>query len=93
MGQKIKIDLGHGIKLVADADCVDQDFREIYVYLEKNGVIWQDLAVVGEQYYIPAHSNSIEHVNGEYYVKVWANHLSEDITDEFTIKLFDASSV
>ena len=89
---KVFIDLGDGLKLVAETS-TDPQFKEIYVYLANNeGVIIQDLAIVGEQYAYEESNNCLSEVlplHGKYSVKVYADETTDDWTVDHGIKLYD----
>lgn len=91
---KIEIDLGNGVSLCAESG-ESTGYNEFYVYIKKDGVVWQDLAIIGEQWcydMVRCHgrlTSTKVRQRGEYYVKVYANELSEDYTDEFTIKQYE----
>lgn len=82
--KRIEIDLGNGVMLCAEESAV---YNEIYVFIEKDGCVWQDLVIAGEQYCYENHE--IVRQRGEYFVKVYANEQTEDYTDEFTIKQYE----
>lgn len=86
--QRIEIPLGGDRKLVAEEN-IDHDYKEIFVFLEKDGVAWQDLAIIGEQYRY-RHSEKdgsdvVVPVNGEYTVKVYSDSENEDYTHVFDV--------
>ena len=79
---KIKIDLGDNRYLVAEAN-PEPDYREIFVYLEKDGVVHQDLAIVGQEY---EYTNDGTKFYDAFSIKVYADHENEDFTDDFTVE-------
>lgn len=81
---RIEIDLGSGYKLVVDKSEVEA-FRDVYVGVEKDGELWQDLAWIGQNCYCDA-MDSIYQIEDEFFVKVFADENREEWTDEFIIK-------
>lgn len=65
-----KINLGDKTCLVVDKT---PDYDEFCVCIEKDGVIWQDLAIVRKE-------------KKDYEVLVYADENNEDYTHKFTIK-------
>ena len=86
---KVTVPLKSGSKLIAEANC-DPDYKEIFVYLEKDNSVWQDLAIVGEQYEYSDESESAVPLPGQYSIKVYADKDSEDWTDEFKVAEYKA---
>lgn len=84
--KRIELDLGGGFKLVVDPS-VAPEFREVYVGIEKDGELWQDLAWIGQNCYGDARGN-IHLIPNEFFVKVFANENREEWTDEFIIKKY-----
>ena len=79
-----EIVLNDGNKLVAEANEAD-GYKEICVYLsDYNENIFQDLAVIGQQY-IVGDKNGVEGIPHKYSVKVYGNPNDEDFTNEFLI--------
>jgi hypothetical protein len=78
---KIAIPLGDGFSLVAEKN-MDPDYKEIFLYLrnDKDGIAFQDLAIIGEQY--TYEDESVKPLHGRYSVKVYADPDNEDWTDE-----------
>lgn len=85
MEKYFEIDLGNGTKLCADGS--DDPYKEIYVYLKKDGMVWQDLAIVSEAYdYVTkdgVYQNEPRH--GKYNVYVYGDCEYEDYTNKFEI--------
>lgn len=81
---RIEIDLGSGYKLVVDKSEVEA-FRDVYVGVEKDGELWQDLAWIGQNCYCDDR-DSIYQIEDEFFVKVFADENREEWTDEFIIK-------
>ena len=81
---RIECNLGGGFTLVVDQS-VAPEFREVYVSVEKDGELWQDLAWIGQNCYCDARDN-IHHIPNEFFVKVFANENREEWTDDFLIK-------
>ena len=83
---KIKIDLGFAV-LVAEKG-IDNNYREIYLGLEdKNGVWFQDIAIVGQQYHYDEELNVVNDRGID--VKIYADSNNEDFTDEFGINIYE----
>ena len=74
--QRIEIPMTSGKTLVAEKN-VDPDYKEIFVFLEDEGVVVQDLAIVGEEYVYDEGLNTISKPKG-YYVKVYSGQLPTD---------------
>lgn len=84
---KIVIDLGDGLQLVAEKS-FDPDFpREISIYLTKEGRWIQDLALVGQNYKIDRKNYTADY-SDQFSVKVWGVEYSEDFTEDFLIPLY-----
>lgn len=66
------------------AEPTAEPYKEIAVYIEKNGQVWQDLAIVGEKYHYEG--GSVVNENGNYTVHVYADANSEDYTNTFSIE-------
>lgn len=78
------IALDDGWKLIAEKN-PDKDYREIFVYLkDPNNAIWQDLAIVSENYTYDDEGNT-KPINGSYSVKVYTDPETEDWTTDFNI--------
>ena len=80
---KIEIVIDEHMKLVAWKDTVS-DYNEISVYLEKDGYIYQDLALVRQKY--EYNDEAIKNVPGKYEVIVWANCDDEDYTNKYEVE-------
>ena len=90
---RIEINLGGGLKLVAERNPDSNFDREIFIGLEHNGGWMQDLALVrpeytwegeeGNEYGNPKWRNDL------FEVLVWADRNKEDWTDSFTIKKYE----
>ena len=79
---KIVIPLDNGYELVAERNS-DTDYKEIFVFLRKDGVATQDLAIIAEQYsYDEAR---VVPIHGAYSVKVYSEPDNEDFTYDFGI--------
>lgn len=86
---RIVIDLGF-CKLIAEKG-TDNNYNEIYVGVEKNGVRVQDLAIVREKYHHKDNPNSgIPTVVNEdkFEVLVYADKDNEDYTNKFIIEQY-----
>lgn len=91
---KIKIPVGNGAYLVAEAGCSDFP-REIYIGLVNDNDMWlQDLAIVRQTYNLPSSDDeNIRYVDGEYQVLVFADKDNEDYTHKFDISEAEYSSL
>ena len=79
-----EIDMPNGARLVAEANT--DDYKEIFVGLtDINGNWMQDLVIIGEKYKYNE-AGEKESIPGVYTVKVYADEMREDYTDEFEIK-------
>lgn len=85
--EKISIPLGDGFSLVAEKS-FDPDYKEIFVYIrdDKDGLVHQDLVVIGEEYKYG--DEGIVPVHGQYSVKVYTDEYSEDWQAEHKISLY-----
>ncbi|MBQ6148517.1 MAG: hypothetical protein IJI83_03110 [Oscillospiraceae bacterium] len=79
----LEVQVDEDTKIVAESD-VALGFNEIAVYLLKNGVVWQDLAIV-RQAYVYGDNDEIIHKPGQYEVLVYGNPDDEDFTNRFLI--------
>lgn len=79
---KISVPLGDGYTLEASRN-PDDDYKEIFVYLKKDSLVTQDLAIISERYgYDEEHGNVVP-IHGIYDVKVYADPMDENYTDQF----------
>ena len=69
-----EIDFGE-TKLVASLNC-DDGYKEVCVYLEKDGCVYQDIAVIGIE----------GEYKGEIICRVYSDENDEDYTHSFSIK-------
>lgn len=83
---RIEFDWGGGLKLVVEWS--KEPLREIYVSLEKDGDLCQDLVWVGQNCYCDARDN-IHHIPNEFFVKVFADENREEWTEEYIIKKYE----
>ena len=90
---RIEINLGGGLKLVAERNSDSSYDREIFIGLENNGVWSQDLALVRPEYtYAKDEHNeygSILWRNDLFEVLVWGNPNNEDWTNSFQIGKYE----
>ena len=79
---KIFIPLGERKAIVAETNWWDPDYsKEMYVYLEKDGSCYQDLAVIRQSYkYDDEHEGPV-YMDKQYTVLVYADENSSDYTD------------
>ena len=82
--EKIKISLGNNTYLIAEKYPEESSIRELSIYIEKNGVVHQDIAVIRECY--DYDDEGIINEAGQYEVLVWADEQSEDYTHKIKIK-------
>lgn len=84
--EKIKIDLGFAT-LVAERG-IDKTYNEIFIRLEdKNGVWYQDLAVVRQMYHYDKDLNVIQDKGIE--ALIYSNAEDEDYTHKFDIGIYE----
>ena len=88
---KIAIPLDSGYELVAEANA-DSDYKEIFLYLRKDGMATQDLAIVGEQYTYDDDSN-VKPIHGAYSVKVYSDPGDENYKCDFGIGRWEEEEV
>ena len=79
----ISIQLDNNLTLVADT-IPTSPYKEIYVYLKREGVIEQDLAMIRESYVYDEEDNVVR-IPNKYEVFVYGDHMSEDYTHHFSI--------
>ena len=72
---------------------LDNDFAEFMVFIKKNDGFIQDLARIGQEISYNESLGDLEKIPCEYYVKVYADEMQEDYTDEFTIKEYKEPDV
>lgn len=88
MKQKIVIELRNGLKLIA-AQSNDPNYKnEIAIGVMKNGVWYQDLAIVRSRYKTDA-IGTTRYAENEFEVLVYADKNDEDYTDSFPIDLYE----
>ena len=80
---KIEIQLDEHTKLVAWKDTVS-NLNEISVYIEKDGYIHQDLALIRQKFKY-TEDDDVENIPGKYEALVWSNASQEDYTHKFEI--------
>ena len=83
--EKVVIPLDKDRSLVAVKNS-DPEYKEIIVFLQKEGSVYQDLAVVRERYCFSKDSVNPIPVKGEYEVLVYADPQSEDYTERFQVR-------
>ena len=89
MNNRIEIKLNEHLALVAEIN-PDDNYKEIFVGVEKDGRWCQDLVIVGEGYHYDGDLNTVP--NDNYRVLVYGNAKQEDCTDVFTIKKYEEGS-
>lgn len=80
MNDKIRIDLGFAT-LVAE-DCTNEPYRQVAIYLEREGYSPQDVVLVGVE-----PETGEESTSKEISVLVWSDCNDEDYTDKFEVGL------
>ena len=84
---KIKIDLANGYQLVAERSTDPAFPNEIYVGItDGNGVWWQDIAIV-RQDYLEGNDGSV-YMEDNFEVLVYADKDNEDYTHHFSVGLY-----
>ena len=83
--QSMFINIDNETKLYVEKN-TDNDFAEFMVFIKKNDGSIQDLARVGQDIIYDEKIGDIVKVPNEYYVKVYADEIQEDYTDEFIVK-------
>lgn len=58
-------------------------YKELSVYIEKDGIVWQDLAVIREKYHYEKDDVIAE--EGKYEIFAYTDELSEDYTHRFEV--------
>lgn len=81
MENKIRINLDNNLELVAELYNYDGDHPEIIVYIEKDGIIHQDVCLVRQN----------ENVTDEVWTEciVWTDPYEEDYTHKFQIGIYE----
>lgn len=86
--EPIRISLGNGFVLAVDCG-VDSSYpNEVYIGLMKDGVWWQDLAIVRQPYSYRADGKIVFDPAG-CEVLVYADKDNEDFTDEFYVGIHE----
>lgn len=91
MSQKIEIEIGGGLKLVAEVN-PDPDYeREIFIGITDENDVWlQDLAIVRNAYMYedtPSGDWAVKWYEGLFDVCVFGNERSEDYTEDYRIPM------
>ena len=93
MDDAIRIKLRDGEYLVVEPGIYEDGFKEVYIGIErplcKDGLEWQDLAIVQEDYHFADETLEVIPNHGVYNVMVFADENSDDCTDKFIIRQFD----
>ena len=81
MAEEIRVKLNDNTNLAIYIS--PEPYKEVTVYVEKDGIAWQDLAIVREKY----HYNGDDVVNedGKYEIFTYTDELSEDYTHHFEV--------
>lgn len=85
--QQIKIPLRDGAWLVAEP-FPDDNYKEIDIWIEKDGFIWQDLAVVRESYDYDKNGNLLP-IHQEYDIFVYGKEGYECYTEHFKVNEYE----
>lgn len=87
MNNRITIPLQNGYNLVAEQNSDPDYSREIFIgIMDKNGVWYQDLAIVRNAY---TYNNlDVEWKDDEFEVLVYSDKDNEDFTDDFSIGIY-----
>lgn len=84
MENKIRINLGVNLELVAELYNYDGDHPEIIVYIEKDGIIHQDVCLVR-----PHDGDSFVEEKYSADCIVWSDPYDEDYTHKFEIGVYE----
>ena len=87
--ERIEVDLGNDLKLVAAINAFPYD-KEINVFVEKNGVFLQDLTWISPEHKLVVDGDNLyrNYLNDCFSVKVFEDPNSEDYTKENLISLY-----
>ena len=89
MRNELRIPIGDMFLVAMVNDWQDDMPVEMCVYLEtKDGVVWQDIALVREHYHVLMNQGFIRDPS-LIDVKVWGDSDSEDYTHEFTVGIWE----
>ena len=81
MADEIKIKLNENTNLAVYIS--PEPYKEVTVYVEKDGVAWQDLAIVREKYHYEG--ENIVSEEGAYEILAYTDEFSEDYTHRFEV--------
>lgn len=81
---KIIISLSEDENLIFERN-TDPGYNEVFVYVERNGIVWQDLAIIGQNYKYDENM-SVHNEDGVYSIRVFGDENNEDFTEEFIIE-------
>lgn len=82
IGNKIELQLAPNVTLCAET--FRDEYNEIMIYIKKDDMIWQDLAIIGPEY--TEDSNGNVNINSnDYLIRVFGDSSSEDYTDLFNV--------
>ena len=84
MEDKIRINFAENLELVAELYNPDGEHPEIIVYLEKDGVIYQDICLVR-----PHEGENLVQETDAVDCLVWGDPYNEDFTDEYFISMYE----
>lgn len=88
MIQKIKIPIGKKRYLVAEKSA-DPDYgKEMYIYIERNKIVEQDIAIVSCAYKYKS-DGQLDWSDDKIQVLVYSDSTQEDYTDEFIIDIYE----
>ena len=87
MNNIISIQLPNGDELCAEIN-PDKDYKEIFVYLKSNGIVHQDLAIVGADYEYPENEIAPKIIDDKFHVYVYGSEYDECYTESFEINKY-----
>lgn len=83
MENKIRINLAEHLELVAELYNHDGNHPEITVYIEKDGIIYQDICLIR-----PHEGPGCVQEKDSIDCLVWGDENNEDFTDEYWIQMY-----
>ena len=86
--ERIKVPIGKGKYIVAERNKDHNYDKEIYLFVETNGAITQDIAMVRPSYRYKT-DGQLDWSDKTVDVLVWADEKKEDFTDEFEVKVYE----
>lgn len=86
MTNRIELQISENVKIVAEVN-PDDDYKEIFIGVEENGIWKQDLAMVGKPYCYDGDLHVV--LNDGFRVLVYGHAEMEDYTNEFLIDEYE----